>query len=210
MVRVLDKMHYGVSYRESYDVIRLLPSDFMTFPVYIYMYVIWMNFSGNFYASFCVSLLFLCWLGILVKKKKKAKYRGSKNCVKSSLDDRLIILPIMLILIRIYFHLYAKCILVLLLTFCMSIIQKYNLYTNHFTQFMLPEIIDYYIKYKYVIRREETNDMKYYLFKECNIKYRREFFMKESYVKLKHSLKPLKYTFSKWETIIPSVSKFTA
>lgn len=79
----------------------------------------------------------------------------------------------------------------------MSIIQKYNLYTNHFMQFMLPEIIDYYIKYKYVVRGEETNDMKYYLFKECNIKYRREFFMKETYAKLKHSLKPLKYTFSK-------------
>lgn len=36
-------------------------------------------------------------VGNLGKKKKKAKYRGSKNCVKSSLDDRLIILPIMLI-----------------------------------------------------------------------------------------------------------------
>lgn len=28
-------------------------------------------------------------VGNLGKKKKKAKYRGLKNCVKSSLDDRL-------------------------------------------------------------------------------------------------------------------------
>lgn len=118
MVRVLDKMHYGVSYREPYDVIRLLPSDFMTFPVYIYMYicryVIWMNefFRKLLCVLLCVSLLFLCWLGILIKKKK---YRGLKNCVKSSLDDRLEIILLMCSMIyifclwiRVYFHLWNK------------------------------------------------------------------------------------------------------
>lgn len=81
MVRVLDKMHYGVSYRESYDVIRLLPSDFMTFPVYICVCNMNEFFRKLLRVLLCLPAFSLL-VGNLGKKKKKAKYRGSKNCVK--------------------------------------------------------------------------------------------------------------------------------